>query len=369
MKHWMAALALMIATGSISAAQGEGPVKAGKQVVIETRAGAMVFELYPEEAPNHVKAFQERIRSNAYVGTVFHRVVPYGIIQGGDPLSKDPGKWEQYGTGGLFEMETEPSKVSHTRGALSAVMVPGRNDSPGAQFFVCVTDQLQLDGQFTAYGRIVEGIEVAERISQLPADDQQRVKQRVEITATFERDPPPPEIIPFVGTPADELARYHAVIKTNLGEMELAFFPDLAPEHVRQFLRFAQWGLYDGTTFHRVVEGFVIQGGSLASRKPPVPEKYREWVKMLKAEFSDRQHVRGILSMARGEDADSGLDSFFIVLGPQPGLDNEYTVFGEVVAGLDTVDGIAGVPVQGESPLMPVTIETIEVIEVAPTPE
>lgn len=364
MKTWMAACAVLMVAVGVSAAQGEGPVAAEKQVVVETSAGAMVFELYPEEAPNHVKAFQERIRSNAYVGTVFHRVVPYGIIQGGDPLSKDPSKWEQYGTGGLFELETEPSKVSHIRGTLSAVMVPGSNDSPGAQFFVCVTDQLQLDGQFTAYGRIVDGIDVAEKISQLPTDDQQRVKERLEITATYERDPPPPEVIPFLNTSAQELVRYHAVIKTNLGEIELAFFPDLAPEHVRQFLRFAQLGLYDGTTFHRVVEGFVIQGGSLASRKQPVPEKYRPWVKMLKAEFSDRQHVKGILSMARGEEVDSGLDSFFIVLGPQPGLDGEYTVFGEVVSGLDTVEGIAGVPVQGESPLMPVTIEAIEVIEV-----
>ena len=339
------------------------PQLADRQVVVETSKGQMVLELFPGVAPKHVARFRERVRQAAYEGTTFHRVVPMGIIQGGDPFSRDPAKADQYGTGGLFELEAEFSGLSHTRGAVSAVLVPGQPDSAGAQFFICVSDQLQLDGQFTIFGRVVEGMEVAEAISLLPTDESQRLRERVVIQHTYERERPKPEPVPFEGLSAEELARYRAVVKTNLGEFKLEFFPETAPEHVRQFLRFARLGLYDGTTFHRVVPNFVVQGGSLASRKEPIPQKYRDLVRPLKGEFSDRPHVRGVLSMARSDDPDSGMDSFFICLETTPSLDGEYTVFGRVSQGIDTVDGIAQAPTQGETPLMPIIIESIRVEE------
>ncbi|RPJ55434.1 MAG: hypothetical protein EHM23_26240, partial [Acidobacteria bacterium] len=252
---------------------------AEKQVVFETSFGEIVLEVFPQAAPAHVEKFLERVKSGFYDGTTFHRAIPFGIIQGGDPLSKDREKRPYYGTGGLGELKKETSPISHRRGTLSAVLLPGNPDSAGSQFFICVTDQVQLDGQYTAYGRVVDGSAVVERISQAPADAMQLITERIELKRAYLRDRPPPEVIPFVDTPVAELENYRAVIHTSLGDIRLGFYPQDAPEHVRQFLRFAKLGLYDGTAFHRVVPDFVLQGGLMDTRKPPVPDKYQPVLK------------------------------------------------------------------------------------------
>ncbi len=335
----------------------EEPVAGDRQVVIETSLGTLIIDLYPAAAPNHVSRFLERVDSGFYNGTIFHRAIPLAIIQGGDPLTKDPQKRDLYGTGGLMELKREASTVSHVRGTVSAVLVPGNADSAGSQFFICVTDQVQLDGQFTAFGRVVEGMEAAEKISQAETDEPQRVKERIELVKVYSRPRPAPEPVPFVDTPIGELARHRAMIQTSFGEIELSFYPDKAPEHVRQFLRFAQLGLYTGTTFHRIVPGFVLQGGFLANRQPAVPEKYRRLVQPLKGEFNDIKHERGTVSMARSDDPNSGMDSFFIVLDRQEELDGQYTAFGKVSRGLDVVEAIARQPVDGETPKEPIPIK------------
>ena len=104
-------------------------------------------------------------------------MIRYGIIQGGDPLSKDPAKAAQYGTGGLNELKAEPNPEKHTTGAVSAVLTPGNPDSAGAQFFVCATDQPTLDGQYTVFGRVVEGIEIVQQISAVEADAERHPKR------------------------------------------------------------------------------------------------------------------------------------------------------------------------------------------------
>jgi cyclophilin family peptidyl-prolyl cis-trans isomerase len=351
---WVIALLALLLPAWLPAEE-ELPEPAEQQVVFETSYGQFAVDLYPSAAPNHVRKFVERVKSGFYDGTTFHRAIAYGIIQGGDPLSKDASKRAAYGTGGLMELKQEKNRISHKRGTLSAVLVPGNPDSAGSQFFICVTDQVQLDGQFTAFGRVAEGIEVVEEISQLPADDEQKLIERVEMKARL-RDRPPPEVIPFIDTSEEELADYRAVIATELGEIEIRFFPAEAPEHVRQFLRFAKLGLYDGTTFHRVVPGFVLQGGMLGTREAPPPAKYQDWLRNLQPEFSERRHVRGTVSMARGDEPDSGMDSFFIVLEEQPHLDGVYTAFGEVTRGMETVDAIVAQSLEGETPSHPVRV-------------
>ena len=317
------------------------------------------MEVFPGVAPNHVSRFLERIRADFYVGTTFHAAIPLAIVQGGDPLTRDPANRDRYGTGGLMELEQEFSAWPHLQGTVSSVLVPDNPDSAGSQFFICVTDQPQLDGHYTVFGRIVEGFEVLETISNLPTDGQKKLIERVQITATHERDRPPPPRVPFVDTPAQELANYTVVLGTELGEIEIQLFPEDAPEHVRQFLRFSELGLYTGTRFHRVVPDFVIQGGSLGTRKEPVSREHARYVRPLPPEFNKRKHVRGIVSMARGEDPGSGVDSFFIVLAPSPGLDGNYTVFGQVVQGIETVDGISQIPTRGETPILPITIQNV----------
>ena len=231
---------------------------AGKQAVVATSAGTFVIDLRPDLAPNHVGYFIKLAKAGAYDGTIFHRVVRLGIIQGGDPLSKDPAKAKQYGTGGLGVLKAEVSGEKHTRGAVSAVLQPGKPDSAGSQFFVCVTDQPALDGNYTIFGRVSEGLDVVQKISEVAADergragrarrDSQRRPSATRRRRNQSRSRP---------RSAADLAEYRAVLDTSAGSITVEFFPDKAPEHVRNFLRLASAGVFDGTAFHRVVRGFV----------------------------------------------------------------------------------------------------------------
>ncbi len=331
----------------------------GKQAVVETSLGRMVIALLPDQAPNHVGYFIKLAKEGAYNGTTFHRVIKYGIIQGGDPISKDPARRAQYGTGGLGVLAAEPGAGQHVRGAVSAVLVPGRRDSAGAQFFICVSPQPALDGQYTVFGRVVEGIAVASRISEAPADDGGRPLDRIDITSVTIRETPPQGPAPFsTDTPA-ELATWRAVIETSLGEIGIEFLPDKAPAHVLNFLRLASAGVYDATAFHRVVPGFVIQGGYMGSRTQPLDEAQQQLIGTLQPEFNDTLHDKGIVSMARGDDPASASTSFFIVTGRATALDGKYTAFGRVVSGMDVVDAIEKTPTDGEKPMTRVEVKTV----------
>jgi peptidylprolyl isomerase len=158
-----------------------------KQAVIETTAGTIVFDLLSEAAPNHVGYFIKLAREGAYVGTTFHRVIKYGIIQGGDPLSKDPARRDLYGTGGLGVLKAEVSAEKHTRGAVSSVILPGKPDSGGSQFFICVVDQPALDGQYSVFGRVVDGLPVVEAIEAVPVDGEKPKENIVIIRARVTR--------------------------------------------------------------------------------------------------------------------------------------------------------------------------------------
>jgi peptidyl-prolyl cis-trans isomerase B (cyclophilin B) len=327
-----------------------------KQAVLETSAGTIIIDLLPEAAPNHVGHFITKVKEGAYDGTAFHRVISLGIIQGGDPLSKDPAREPQYGTGGLRTLRFEPNMERHTRGAVSAVLIPNDRDSAGSQFFICVSDQPALDGNYTVFGRVAEGLGVAARISQAMTDPRGAPTERIELRrATIrERVPPPPP--PFSTESNEELGRYRARLETTLGPIVLEFFPDRAPNHVRNFLRLAESGVFDGTAFHRVVRGFVIQGGFLPSRSQALDERQESFVQTLGPELNDTPHDKGILSMARTADTGIASTSFFIVTARVSALDGQYTVFGRVVEGLDVVERIEAVAVNGETPVTRVEV-------------
>ena len=333
-----------------------------KQAVVETTAGTFVIDLRPDLAPNHVGYFMKLAGEGAYARTTFHRVMKMGIIQGGDPISKDPAKVKLYGTGGLGVLKPEFGAEGMTRGTVAAVLQPKRPDSGGAQFFVCVTDQRALDGQYTVFGRVSEGLDVVEKISATPADAEGKATERVEIVSVTIRDTPPPAPEPFSTETADALGRHRAVLETSAGSLTVEFFADQAPEHVRNFLRLSSAGVYDGTSFHRVVKGFVVQTGSLHSRGP-LNEKQQKLVRTLAPEFNDTKHTRGILSMARGDDPASASTSFFIVAGDAPSLDNKYTVFGRVVDGMDVLAAIEGAQVNGEEPVNKIELRTVRIIK------
>ena len=137
--------------------------------------------------------------------------------------------------------------------------------------------------------------------------------------------------------------------------------PGVAPEHVRNFLQLAQAGVLDGTAFHRVVRGFVVQTGALNTRAP-LTEKQQKFVHNLQPEFNGTKHVKGIVSMARGDDPASATTSFFIVTADAPTLDGKYTVFGRVIDGLDVLDKIESAPVSGESPTTRIDLIKVRIV-------
>ncbi len=161
-----------------------------------------------------------------------------------------------------------------------------------------------------------------------------------------------------------------AVIKTSEGEMIAEFWPDVAPNTVENFKKLARSGFYDGTAFHRVVKGFMIQGGDPLTKDPAKESRYGTGDPgyKIKAEFNDRSHERGVLSMARSSDPDSAGSQFFICLANVSRLDHQYTAFGKLIKGDDVLGkiGDAEVTMSGSGerskPTKRVTVESIKIV-------
>jgi len=162
-----------------------------------------------------------------------------------------------------------------------------------------------------------------------------------------------------------------AVIKTSAGEMVVEFWPEVAPKTVENFKKLSREGLYDGTCFHRIIKGFMIQGGDPLSKDP---SKEAVWGTgdpgyKLKAEFNERRHQRGVLSMARSQDPDSAGCQFFICLGDASFLDRQYTAFGKLMKGDDVLGRIGDTPVVpsgGGEPSKPTVRVNVESIKIVP---
>src|SRR4051812_31231692 len=160
-----------------------------------------------------------------------------------------------------------------------------------------------------------------------------------------------------------------AVIKTSYGNMTVTFWPDVAPKTVENFKKLARDGFYDGTAFHRIIKGFMIQGGCPNTKEGEtgMPGTGGPGYK-IKAEFNAKSHVRGVLSMARSAHPDSAGSQFFICHGDAKFLDRQYTAFGELVAGDDVLERIATMPTSsgggGEksTPIDRVEVESIRIV-------
>ena len=137
-----------------------------------------------------------------------------------------------------------------------------------------------------------------------------------------------------------------AIIKTTEGDMVVEFWADVAPGHVENFKKLAKKGFYDGTCFHRVIKGFMIQGGDPLTKDPSKEDMWGTGGPgyQIKAEFNDRSHTRGVLSMARSNDPNSAGSQFFICHGDPTFLDHQYTTFGKVIKGDDVLEKIGTTP-------------------------
>ena len=171
---------------------------------------------------------------------------------------------------------------------------------------------------------------------------------------------PAPAGLDFMELPVEELDDYRVLLRTNRGQMLLEFWPQAAPNHVRNFLDLAYTDFYDGVIFHRVIPGFMIQGGD------PTGTGRGSGPRMLDAEFSTDPryaHVPGVLSMARSNDPNSASCQFFVMHGEAPALDGQYSAFGKLVRGQEVVDAIVNTPRGlGDRPNQPQTIESATVV-------
>ena len=164
--------------------------KKNPRAVISTKFGDMVIKFYPEYAPRHVENFISLAKMGFYDGVRFHRVVPGWMIQGGDPLSKNPDRMF-HGTGGPgYSLDPEPNDRPHKRGAISMAKVPRESNSTrdfndnGSQFFICVADSSGLDRRYTVFGEVIRGMDVADKIAKLPRDADDNPLEPVEMRVT-----------------------------------------------------------------------------------------------------------------------------------------------------------------------------------------
>ena len=185
--------------------------------------------------------------------------------------------------------------------------------------------------------------------SNAPIEPPKKANARATATET-------PGAEPFDGAPVEKLAAQCVTLETELGPIDIAMMPEVAPEAVRNFLNLSATGALDTTTFSRVVKGFVIQGGNLQTSEKWSAELSKRMARRLPDEPGLIKHVRGIVSMARTDEPNSATTHFFILVGPGQHLDSKFAAFGTVTKGMEVVDAINQAPVEGEKPEKPVKI-------------
>ncbi|RJP79380.1 MAG: peptidylprolyl isomerase [Candidatus Zixiibacteriota bacterium] len=197
------------------------------------------------------------------------------------------------------------------------------------------------------------GGQKAEQTSQTPAEEPAQTATEPE--ATMEQTPE---------QTTEPTAEEAAIIDTRFGRIVLEFFPDVAPNHVANFKKLAREGFYDGTTFHRVIPGFMIQGGDPNSKdENRANDGSGGPGYSINAEFNSKKHVKGTLSMARSQDPNSAGSQFFITVADVPHLDGQYTVFGRVIQGQEVADQIVAVPRDArDNPTEPVQMQKVSIV-------
>lgn len=333
------------------------------EAVLDTSSGQIVIEFFSKDAPRHVEYFVKNARAGAYDGTTFHRLVKFGLIQGGDPLSKNPRDRARYGTGGLNAgLPDEVNKNKHLPGAVSSVLAAvraGSNDvkpgTSGSQFFIVLNAgpaQANLDSTFTVFGRVVEGMDAASSISTSPASAAGMAAERIEIRKITIREKTPT---------LDEMKAMSATIETSLGALKLQLTPESAPNAARAFVRYARAGLYDGATFFRVSQKYFLEVGYLGDWPQDSANRKRQFsLWPIPADKNDVKQERGSVSMRQSADGTTSW-YFFVISKDNPALEGKHVPFARVVEGLDVLDKIADAEVDGDKPKLRIEIKKITV--------
>ncbi len=318
--------------------------------------GKILIRLYPDVAPETVQNFKALVSQGFYDGLIFHRVIENFMIQGGDPKGDGTGGSTQNITG-EFKNNGFENNLKHTRGVVSMARQANDMNSASSQFFICHQNFTSGNGDYAAFGYVVYGMNVVDRIAKVSTDSNDKPKTNVIITsAKFANVPAEAMVDPLdLLTASAEATDYVLLDIQDYGKILIHLYPDEAPETVQNFKDLVAAGFYDGLTFHRVIRGFMIQGGD------PKGDGTGGSETAIKGEFESNgvenriSHVRGVVSMARlvnnpdNEDSmNSATSQFFICQGANDNLshlDGDYAAFGYVLEGMSVVDAIANVSV------------------------
>ncbi len=334
----------------------EGDLLTGKhyaKISVENY-GDIVVELDADTAPITVTNFVNLVNDKFYDGVTFHRIMEGFMMQGGDPDGDGIGGAETT-IKGEFTANGYQNNISHTRGVISMART-NDPDSASSQFFIVHEDSEFLDGQYAAFGHVVSGMEVVDAVCENTpvVDDNGTVlaaKQPKMTAVRMLSDYTPPATTtqkPTVDT-SNCLKGKHLVEITveNYGVIKLELDADTAPITVTNFVKLAKEGFYDGLTFHRIIDGFMIQGGDPEGNGTGGSDEEIVGEFAANGYENNISHKRGVISMARSNKPNSASSQFFIVHEDSPHLDGNYAAFGHVLSGIEVVDAICeNTPVQ-----------------------
>jgi cyclophilin family peptidyl-prolyl cis-trans isomerase len=346
--------------------------------------GQILIRLYPDVAPETVANFKKLVSEGFYDGLTFHRVIEGFMIQGGDPAGNGTGGSDTP-IKGEFTSNGFENNLKHTRGVVSMART-NNPDSASSQFFIChkTSGVAPLDGKYATFGYVVYGMSVVDKIAAVNTDANDKPKTSVVITSAKFANVTNVQVVPervapkyeeIDRTPVDSIdginttqtqTDYVIIDVAEHGKMLVRLYPDVAPKTVANFKKLVSEGFYDGLTFHRIVEGFMIQGGD------PDGDGYGGSGTPIVGEFTandfenNLRHTRGVLSMARTNYPDSATSQFFICHKDEgvAHLNGKYAAFGYVVYGLEVIDSIAAVETNAnDRPKTSVIITSIKFAE------
>ena len=323
----------------------------GAEIVLES-GEVIVIDLLEDAAPDHVNNFVFLVNQNFYDGLTFHEVLPGVRARAGDPTAGDPAA--EWSADAGYELADESG--SDDRLALDAegmlAMWRGDDGLSSSQFLITLSPLNEADAEgLTAFGRVTSDLEplyrfdsrdpaaiptppAGEKIVEIRITEGGAVAEPADAATEQSTEPArqtswdePPEF-----TLEDGVDYRATMTMADGGVIEIDLFEDLAPQHVNSFVFLARQGFYDSLTFHRIIHGFMAQGGDPTGTGTGGPGY------TIDAEFNDTPHERGILSMARSADPNSAGSQFFIVYEAAPHLDGQYTAFGEVTSGMAVID-------------------------------
>ncbi len=317
--------------------------------------GKIIVKLDHTAAPKTVENFVTLASNRFYDGLTFHRIMEGFMMQGGDPEGNGTGGSDK-DIVGEFTANGHYNPISHKRGVISMARAQDY-DSASSQFFICHEDSVFLDGQYAAFGYVVDGMEVVDKICEdaKPTDNNGTIPKKnqpviesivIETDLKIESKDESSEVseeesASDVSTSLDAEKTYKAVIDIkDYGKITLELDQKQAPLTVENFVILAESGFYDGLTFHRIMEGFMMQGGDPKGNGTGGSDKNIVGEFPANGHSNSISHKRGVISMARAQAYDSASSQFFICHEDSVFLDGQYAAFGWVTEGMEVVDKI-----------------------------